>query len=85
MKTAILLGFAGLLTATAAQADQYVNSYFRSDGTFVQGYYRSSPDSSYNNNWSVQPNYNPYTLKQGTLTPTYNDQAPCPKWSAFCN
>jgi opacity protein-like surface antigen len=41
---------AALLAATAASAE-WVNGYFRSDGTYVQGHYRSSPDSNRYNNY----------------------------------
>jgi opacity protein-like surface antigen len=61
---------------TTALADTYVQGYVRKDGTYVQPHYRSSPDSSYNNNWSVQPNVNPYTGEVGTKSPTWNDQPP---------
>jgi hypothetical protein len=62
--------------APTADADEFVKGYTRKDGTFVQPHVRSSPDNSYNNNWSVQPNVNPYTGQSGTRQPTYNDRAP---------
>lgn len=65
-----------LLFSQAVFADQWVNGYTRKDGTQVGGYYRSSPDSSYNNNWSVQGNQNPYTGSYGTNSPTWNDKTP---------
>jgi len=49
-----------------------VNGYFKSNGTYVQPHYRSSPDKSVNNNWSTKGNFNPYTGKQGTK-PTQNN------------
>ncbi len=42
-------------------ADVWVNGYTRSNGTYVNGYYRSSPDSSPYNNFSYPGNTNPYT------------------------
>lgn len=54
----------------AAQADDYVNGYTRSNGTTVQGYYRTSPDGNPGNNYSTQGNYNPYTGHTGTVSPT---------------
>ena len=62
--------------ATVAQADQYVNGYTRQDGTYVNGYTRSTPDSSYNNNFSTRGNVNPYTGSYGSSSPTYNDRSP---------
>ena len=49
-------------------ADTWVNGYYKSNGTYVQGHYRSSPDSYRNNNWSTSGNTNPYTGKRGTRT-----------------
>lgn len=67
----LLLSFAG-----TAFADQWVNGYTRKDGTYVNGYVRSNSDSSYNNNWSVRGNSNPYTGESGTRSRTYNDRTP---------
>jgi hypothetical protein len=44
------------------------------DGHYVRPHYRSMPDDSYNNNWSVRPNVNPYTLEHGTRSPTWDDR-----------
>jgi hypothetical protein len=63
MKYTILLM---ALLSTAAFADSYVSGHTRSDGTYVQGHYRSSPDSSKQNNYSERGNSNPYTGKEGT-------------------
>ena len=59
-----------------AFADTYVRGYYKRDGTYVQPHYRSSPNKSYNDNWSVRPNVNPYTGKRGTRSPTSNDRSP---------
>lgn len=53
---------------SAAYAD-YVEGHFRSNGTYVAPYYRSSPDSSLDNNYSTKGNINPYTGKKGTRNP----------------
>jgi hypothetical protein len=60
----------------ASAQDVHVNGYFRSNGTCVQPHYRSHPDASYNNNWSVSPNVNPYTGQVGTRAPTFDDRPP---------
>lgn len=49
-----------------AQSQVWVSGYTRSNGTYVQGHYRTSPDYTRNNNWSTQGNVNPYTGKAGT-------------------
>lgn len=51
----------------------YVNGYTKSNGTYVQGYYRTAPNSTINDNFSTAPNVNPYTGKQGSITPSYYD------------
>jgi hypothetical protein len=60
----------------SAYAGEYVNGYTRSNGTYVQGYTRSTSDNSYNNNYEVKGNTNPYSGNEGTRTPTYNDRTP---------
>lgn len=63
--TIAILALFGLLDV--ALADVKVRGYYRSDGTYVRPHYRSSPDRSHNNNWSVRGNVNPYTGQRGTL------------------
>ncbi len=43
----------------------YVNGYYRSNGTYVNGYERTAPDGNPYNNYSYPGNYNPNT---GTIT-----------------
>jgi len=57
-------------------APVHVNGYTKKNGTYVAPHYRSHPDKSYNNNWSVKGNVNPYTGKAGTKNPTPNDKPP---------
>lgn len=73
-KLAIL--FAALCVSASAVADTWVRGHFRDNGTYVQPHYRSSPDNSYNNNWSVRPNVNPYTGQRGTRAPRYPNNSP---------
>ena len=68
MKTLIVFGAALVATLTvgfSAMADEYVHGYTRSNGTYVQPYYRSSPDGTVGNNYSYQGNINPYTGNVG--------------------
>jgi hypothetical protein len=46
--------------------DTYVPGYTRSDGTYVQGHYRTLPDASRSNNYSSEGNVNPYTGRRGS-------------------
>lgn len=53
MKFAILIALATLSTSALAG---YVSGYTRSDGTYVEGHYRSAPDSSRSNNLNSRSN-----------------------------
>lgn len=50
------------------QTPQYVNGYRKSNGTYVQGYYRTSANHTVRDNYSTKGNVNPYTNKRGTRT-----------------
>lgn len=60
-----------MLVASAASvlADTYVSPYVRSDGTYVQGHYRSDPNGSRSDNYSARGNINPYTGERGSSDP----------------
>ena len=64
MKKAILLAM--ILAAPLVSADQYVRGHLRSNGTYVQGYHRSSPNGTRLDNYSTQGNVNPYTGQSGS-------------------
>ena len=64
----VVMAFAGVVYA----GDTYVQGYTKKDGTYVQGHYRSSPNSTSTDNWSTKGNTNPYTGKAGTKSPTDN-------------
>lgn len=65
-----------LIVAAPVFAADYVDGYYRKDGTYVNGHWKSERDNSYNNNYSTQGNYNPYTGNQGTNSQTWNDRTP---------
>lgn len=66
----LLSAAALLMVSTAAYAGStHVQGHFRSDGTYVQPHYRSNPNTSTYDNWSVKPNVNPYTGQAGTRNP----------------
>ena len=50
-----------LFPSVSAFAAVYVHGYTKSNGTYVNGYYRSSPDGNPYNNYSFPGNTNPYT------------------------
>ena len=69
MRKVLFVCLAGILLAilpTLAMADNYVNGYYRSNGTYVDSYWRSDADSSPYNNYSYPGNTNPYTGKTAT-------------------
>jgi len=78
----LLLVLALLLGTQAYARDQYVQSYTRSNGTYVQGYMRTAPDNNVWNNYSTKGNINPYTGQPGTIDP-YNQIQPPPPPSSF--
>jgi len=65
---ATLLVAVGILAASVALADQYVDGYTRKDGTYVKPHWRNDADSSFGNNWSTKGNVSPGTGEKGTRT-----------------
>lgn len=64
----LAFGFVAVNFASAYYSYR-VGGYYRSSGTYVQPYYRTSPDSSRWNNYSTRGNYNPYTGQRGYTSP----------------
>lgn len=64
----LLLSLVILFVAVAsfAQGYTYVSGYTRSNGTYVQGHYRTLPNNTRNDNWSTIGNTNPFTGVAGT-------------------
>ena len=61
-----------ILAACAFQAmaqTTTVRPHIRSDGTFVPGHVRTTPNGTTSDNWSTQGNTNPYTGQQGKASP----------------
>lgn len=53
----------------------YVNGYTKSNGTYVQGHYRSSRNSTNHDNYSTSGNYNPYAGSAGSRAKDYSTGA----------
>ena len=53
----------------------YVSCYTKSDGTYVNGHYRSSRNGPNHDNYSVPGNTNPYTGKSGSIAKDYSTGA----------
>jgi len=69
MKRVMFVVIALFATQAYAAKDVYVDSYFNNQGTYVQPYHRTSPDSNPYNNYSSYGNTNPWTGKLGTESP----------------
>lgn len=68
MKTAMFT--LALVAACTVQAqvnpnNNFVDGYYKSDGTYVPGHYRTNPNGTVYDNYSTYPNINPYTHEQG--------------------
>lgn len=92
----ILTIFSTVLFSQTNSKHVYVKPHTRTDGTPVQGYMRTAPNSTNTDNFSTIPNVNPYTRKPGyiipdnkTLTiptiPNYNSTYNYPTTSSFDN
>ena len=58
-----------------ADAQTHVNGYYRKDGTYVSGHYRSERNSTNHDNYSTSGNYNPYTGSVGSVAKDYSSSA----------
>ena len=65
----ILLLFSFYAIAQTNRKEVYVKPYTKSDGTQVQGHYRTAPNSTNIDNFSTKPNTNPHTGKPGYIEP----------------
>lgn len=65
MKSFLIVGSLLLLSTSSFARDSYVRGYVRKDGTYVQGYHRTTPDNTVNNNYGTSGNLNPYTGESG--------------------
>jgi hypothetical protein len=62
-----------LSSLNCVDAQTYVKPYMRKNGTFIEGHYRSRPNSSLYDNFSTRGNVNPYTGQRGTVSPYGTD------------
>lgn len=81
MRKLLLCLLASMVCSSVALADVYVRGYTRSDGTYVAPHYRSSPNSTRNDNWTTRGNVNPYTGEPGTRSPDYGSSYGSPRSS----
>lgn len=65
----ILLSCLGFVSAQTNSKHVSVSGYTRKDGTYVQPYFRTVPNSTNRDNFSTRGNINPYTGKIGWIDP----------------
>jgi hypothetical protein len=61
-----------VLLSPNAYAEQYVDGYYRADGTYALPYVRSDSNSTNLDNYSTQGNTNPYSGSDGTRAKDYS-------------
>jgi len=66
MKKLFFIAFLFVVANSFAQSSTYVSGYTNSNGTYVAGYYRTTPNSTRYDNYSTVGNVNPYTGSYGT-------------------
>lgn len=54
---------------STSRSDEHVRGYTKKDGTHVDGYMKTTPNSTEKDNFSTKGNTNPYTGKEGTKEP----------------
>lgn len=69
LSTLLIISILIIFAGSAFARDVRVKGYYRSNGTYVQPYYRTSPDNSILNNYSTKGNINPYTGSNGYKDP----------------
>lgn len=68
--TVIVFVLSAFSSAGSADAAVRVRGYFKpSTGRYVMPSYRTGPNSSRFDNYSIRGNYNPYSGKTGTVDP----------------
>jgi hypothetical protein len=65
-KTFLLILLAVFILPVAEAKDVKVNGYYKSNGTYTQPHYRTSPNSTQSDNWSTFGNSNPQTGQSGS-------------------
>jgi hypothetical protein len=63
-------------------SNTYVPAYTRSDGTYVSGHYKTTPNSTNRDNYTTKPNVNPYTGTNGYIQP---DNKPLTSGSTYAS
>lgn len=62
-------------TSSTNSSVRYQSGYTRSNGTYVQGHYKTSTNSTNHDNFSARGNYNPYTGSTGSRARDYSPES----------
>jgi len=76
MKTFLSIIALLVMFVTPVLGDEYVQGYYRSNGTYVQPYVRSSPNGTVRDNYSYKGNVNPSTGAVGTNIYSHDETSP---------
>lgn len=77
-KSILILAFLGFAMAAMAQTNsstRYQNGYFKSDGTYVPGHFKTTANTTNHDNLSTTPNTNYFTGENGSRARDYSPQA----------
>jgi hypothetical protein len=66
MMKPVIFAISAALFSASALADTYVKPHVTKDGTYVEGHYRTAPNSTRLDNYSTEGNVNPYNGEEGT-------------------
>lgn len=73
-KILFLLVLASLIIPVVEARDVRVDGYYKSNGTYVEPHYRTSPNNTQSDNWGTKGNSNPWTGQSGTKSDgTFNN------------
>lgn len=70
-----LIAVCGISYLANAQSTTYQSGYYRSNGTYVQGHYKTKRNNTNRDNYSTQDNYNYYNNTKGYRAKDYSTEA----------
>lgn len=70
-----LLSVIAISTMVSAQSYRYQNGYYRTNGTYVSGHYKSNSNNTNWDNYSTRGNRNPFTGNNGSVARDYSSGA----------
>lgn len=65
--------FISFILNICLSAQTWVDGYYKSDGTYVNGHFKSSSNDTKLDNYSTKGNYNPFTGNTGNKNPYTTD------------